>query len=241
MQRENTGQPVHGVRATESQRGPDGPASRFVDGSRGSNLLAIVSLGGSGCFVASALLLPAVSEYGIRQDFISELAIGRYGFVQTLAFVAFGIGALALAAGLRRSTKGSWGSLVGSRLVGLFGIGVLLDAAFPIDPGGRMMTVTGTVHLVAALAAFVCMVVAIRVFEDLQAERRVAFPPVCVSGARACGARRPLPAGRWGVGRPLPTNDVLKVRDGRDNDTADGGAGSDTCQRDPGDTMRSCP
>lgn len=110
--------------------------------------------------MASALLLPAVSEYGIKQDFISELAIGRFGFVQTLAFAAFGIGAVALAAGLRKSTKGSWGSLVGSALVGLFGIGVLLDAVFPIDPGGRMATVAGTVHLMAALVAFVCMIVA---------------------------------------------------------------------------------
>lgn len=145
---------------TETQRGPEGPASNLVEGPRGSDLLAIVSLGGSGCFVASALLLPAVSEYGIRGDFISELAIGRYGFFQTLAFVAFGIGALALAAGLRGSTKGSWGSFAGSVLVGLLGIGVLLDAVSPIDPGGRMTTVAGTVHLVAALVAFVCVVVA---------------------------------------------------------------------------------
>jgi hypothetical protein len=71
---------------TASQRGREGSASVIVDDSRGSNLLAIVALGGSGCFVASAMLLPAVSEYGIRRDFISELAIGRYGFVQTLAF-----------------------------------------------------------------------------------------------------------------------------------------------------------
>jgi Ca2+-binding RTX toxin-like protein len=39
----------------------------------------------------------------------------------------------------------------------------------------------------------------------------------------------------------LGGNDVLRVREGRDNDTADGGTGSDTCQRDPGDTVRSCP
>ena len=160
MQRENTGRPVHGAKMTEPQRGPEGSASGVVGGPQGSNLLATVALVGSGCFVASALMLPAVSEYGIRGDFISELAIGRYGFVQTLAFVALGIGALALAAGLRGSTKGSRGSLLGSVLVGLFGIGVLIDAVFPIDPGGRMTTVAGTVHLMAALAAFVCIIVA---------------------------------------------------------------------------------
>ena len=40
----------------------------------------------------------------------------------------------------------------------------------------------------------------------------------------------------------LGGNDVPKVRgDSRDNDTANGGTGSDTCQRDPRDTLRSCP
>ena len=86
MQQENTGQPVHGAQVTETRGGRDGSASGAVGGRRGSNLFATVALVGSGCFVASALLLPAVSEYGIRRDFISELAIGRYGFVQTLAF-----------------------------------------------------------------------------------------------------------------------------------------------------------
>lgn len=160
MQQENAGQPVHEAQVTEPQGGRDGSASSVAGGPRGSNLLATVALAGSGCFVASALLLPAVSEYGIKQDFISELAIGRYGVVQTLAFAAFGVGALALAAGLRKSTKGSWGSLVGSILVGLFGIGVLIDAVFPLDPGGQMATIAGTVHLMAALGAFVCMIVA---------------------------------------------------------------------------------
>ena len=39
----------------------------------------------------------------------------------------------------------------------------------------------------------------------------------------------------------LGGEDVLKVRDGRGDDTADGGMGSDICQRDAGDTARSCP
>lgn len=39
----------------------------------------------------------------------------------------------------------------------------------------------------------------------------------------------------------LGGKDVLSVRDGRNNDTADGGAGSDTCQRDRGDTTKGCP
>ena len=41
--------------------------------------------------------------------------------------------------------------------------------------------------------------------------------------------------------RGLGGTDVLTVKDGRSNDTVDGGAGSDACRRDPGDATRNCP
>jgi hypothetical protein len=130
-------------------------------GVQGLDFLAKAALAGTACFVASALLLPLFSEYTLARDYISELAIGRFGFVQTIAFLAFGLGSLALAAGIRRATRGSWGSLVGSVLFGLFGVGVLIDAFFPIDRGGdRPQTMTGTVHILAASLAFVCAVLA---------------------------------------------------------------------------------
>src|SRR5215218_9333182 len=126
------------------------------------NLFARATLAGAVFFAASALLLPLLSEYTLAQDYISELAIGRFGFVQTLAFVALGLGSLALATGIREATRGSWGSLVGSVLFGLFGVGVLLDAFFPIDRGGmQSQTVVGTVHILSASVAFVCVVLAL--------------------------------------------------------------------------------
>jgi len=129
------------------------------DGLHRLDFLAKTALAGAACFVASVLLLPLISEYTLAGDYISELAIGRFGFVQTIAFLALGVGSLALAAGIRRATRGSWGSLVGSVLFGLFGVGVLVDALFPIDLGGMQpQTVVGTVHILAALVAFVCAV-----------------------------------------------------------------------------------
>ncbi len=129
-------------------------------GLRRPDVLALVALVGSACFVASALLLPLLSEYTLVENYISELAIGRFGFVQTIAFLAFGLGSLALATGIRETTRGSWGSLVGSALVGLFGVGVILDAFFPIDRGGMPQTTAGTIHLIAALSAFLCAILA---------------------------------------------------------------------------------
>jgi hypothetical protein len=123
------------------------------------NLLARAALAGAVFFAGSALLLPLLSEYTLAQDYISELAIGRFGFIQTLAFVALGLGSLALATGIREATRGSLGSLLGSVLFGLFGVGVLVDAFFPIDRGGmQAQTVVGTVHILSASVAFVCAV-----------------------------------------------------------------------------------
>ena len=116
-------------------------------------------LAGAACFAISALLLPLFSEYTLAGDYISELAVGRFGPVQTLAFLAFGIGSLAPAVGLRRATKGYRGSLVGTILFGLFGAGVIVDAFFPIHRGGMQPeTRVGTVHILAALVAFVCAI-----------------------------------------------------------------------------------
>ncbi len=129
------------------------------DGFGRLDLYARLALAGVACFVASALVLPLFSEYTLTRDYISELAIGRFGFVQTIAFLAFGLGTLALAAGIRRATRGSWGSLVGSVIFALFGFGVLVDAFFPIDRGGNHpQTMTGTVHILAASVAFACAV-----------------------------------------------------------------------------------
>ena len=44
-------------------------------------LIAAVAIVGWTFFAASASLLPLVSEYGFTADYISELAIGRYGYL----------------------------------------------------------------------------------------------------------------------------------------------------------------
>jgi hypothetical protein len=74
-------------------------------------LLASVTIVGLAFFAATALLLPIVSEYSLTADYISELAIGRYGYLQTAAFFAAGLGTLSLAVGVREATRGSSGSI----------------------------------------------------------------------------------------------------------------------------------
>jgi hypothetical protein len=59
---------------------------------QGLSLLATLAIVGQLVLLASALLLPIWSQYSLIRDNISELALGRYGFLQTAAFVLAGSG-----------------------------------------------------------------------------------------------------------------------------------------------------
>ena len=127
-------------------------------------LLAAVAIVGQVFFTAIAWLLPFFSEYTLIGDNISELALGSYVYLQTAAFLAAGVGSLALAVGVRRTTSGSWGSRVGSSLIGLYGVGAILVGIFPtdrIDAAADLLSLTtvGTVHIVVSALAFVLGIV----------------------------------------------------------------------------------
>lgn len=114
--------------------------------------------------LASAWLLPLASEYTLIGDNISELVLGRYGFVQTLAFLLSGLGTLGLAYAIRQLTQGAWGSAVGSLLIGLYGLGAILVAIFPTDridmPADLLaLSTTGLIHSLVALVSFVCVTI----------------------------------------------------------------------------------
>ena len=127
--------------------------------------LAAVAIIGQVVLLASALLLPLVSEYRLLGDNISELVLGRFGWVQTLAFIIGGAGTLALAYALRQLSAGTWGSRVGSALVGIYGVGAILVALFPtdrIDSADQVwaQSTTGMIHVAISTLSFVCMIVA---------------------------------------------------------------------------------
>src|SRR5574338_214857 len=101
-------------------------AARFV-------MLATVAIVASLFLLASAWLLPMVSEFTVIGDNISELVLGQFGVIQTLAFLFSGIATVGLAYAIWRFTAGSRGSVTGSLLVALNGIGLILIAFFPTD------------------------------------------------------------------------------------------------------------
>jgi hypothetical protein len=125
--------------------------------------LATLAIVGLVFLNASAWLLPIVSEYSVIGDNISELALGRFGFVLTAAFLVAGIGILGLAFAIRTLTQGIWGSLAGSLLIALYGAGAVLVAIFPTDRVDRAADVwsqstTGTIHVAVALVSFLCVI-----------------------------------------------------------------------------------
>lgn len=128
-------------------------------------VLALVAVAGQLALLASAWLLPLRSEFDLISDNISELVLGRFGWVQTAAFVLAGLGTIALAYALRQLTQGTWGSRFGSVLVGVYGVGAVLVGVFPTDridqPGDIWaQSSTGMIHIAVSLISFVAMIVA---------------------------------------------------------------------------------
>jgi hypothetical protein len=126
--------------------------------------LAMLAIVGQVILFVSAWLLPAFSEYSLLGDNMSELVLGRYGFIQTVAFLVAGAGTFGLAYAIRRLTKGTWGSLVGPVLVGLYGLGAVLVAIFPTDRVDTATDVwtqstTGLIHMLVALISFPAMII----------------------------------------------------------------------------------
>ncbi|MEZ4616005.1 MAG: DUF998 domain-containing protein [Caldilineaceae bacterium] len=159
--KENTMQHTHQAESNTRIPAVQHHASQQAQLLAGLALFAIVC---KVILLASAWLLPFVSEYSLVGDNISELVLGRFGVIQTVAFVLSGLGTLGLAWAMYRLTRGLWGSIVGSILIGLYGISALIAAVFPTDridsPADLAnLSTTGMVHSGAALVGFICIII----------------------------------------------------------------------------------
>jgi hypothetical protein len=107
------------------------------------------------------LLLHLLSpEFNPATRFISEYALGTYGYLLTLGFVALGLGSIFLVMVLLQveSTHGiAWKT--GLLLLSLWGLGVIADGFFPIDQGVEPVTMSGEIHLMAAMIAFLSLMI----------------------------------------------------------------------------------
>jgi hypothetical protein len=103
---------------------------------RRTYLAATISLVGVGTFMVGVLLLHLLKrDLNPAQHLISEYALGSFGWIQTMDFLAVGIGTIALALALRRAVKNP--GRIAPILIGLWGVAALLVAFVPTDGPGR--------------------------------------------------------------------------------------------------------
>lgn len=126
--------------------------------------LAGLAIAGNVILLASAWLLPSLSEYDLIGDNISELALGEYGGVQNAAFLLRGLATLGLAVVIRRLTDRTRGALIGASLVFLNGVGLVVAAFVPTDRLDNpndvwAQSVSGAVHTIAAGLSLIGIVI----------------------------------------------------------------------------------
>ena len=124
-----------------------------------SNLGAVAMVGTSYflvVIVAMHFLSPDISPVDRPT---SEYATGPFGYLMTSGFVALGVATWSLIVGLWRDLPYSGIHRIGLIALGVFGVGVLVAAIFPIDPEGAASTTAGTVHRFNGPIAFLGLTV----------------------------------------------------------------------------------
>jgi hypothetical protein len=108
----------------------------------------------------------ARDEFGFTRNAISQLALGKAGWIQTVNFLLTGTLLIAGAAGLRRVLRGGAGGTWGPVLVGVFGASFWAAALFPADagagfpegsPDATAMSGHGAVHMAAGMAGYLAL------------------------------------------------------------------------------------
>jgi hypothetical protein len=137
--------------------------------------LADVAIVGPVLYVAGItamhLLRPTdIVHYG---NTMSAYSVGPYGSISIAAFVSLGASAIALALGLPRALAPLRWSLVGSVLVGLFGVGFVLAGIFrfapdvssiePLIRGETPPTTAGVIHGLAGFGGIAFLICAMLV------------------------------------------------------------------------------
>lgn len=102
------------------------------------------------CFAYSVIALLILHflrpDYAPATNFISNYAVGRYGWIMTTWFLAMSCGLLALAIGLYYSGLRSIAARLGLFLLAIASIGLVVSAIFPTDVPGAPSTRSGDIH-----------------------------------------------------------------------------------------------
>ena len=152
---------------------------------------AMLSIAAQLCLTAAAWLLPLFSEFHFTDDTISELALGRFGYLQTAAFVIAGGGTLVLARAIERMTIPSRASVSGVRLIYFYGVAIVLLGVFPTEEIDAPMEIwsqgtVGLLHAWISTLAFPAAVIGM-VLLTLAFRNQARWRPIS-NGSGACAA-----------------------------------------------------
>jgi hypothetical protein len=124
---------------------------------------AIVSILSTTYFLAAAITTQIImTQYNVMSDYISDYAVGPWGWIYGSAFWASCIGCIALATSLTYLIPSKAMSRIGVILLTILGITYAVDSIFPTDilpPGAPPTTVVGTIHFVDAFFGWVVFTV----------------------------------------------------------------------------------
>lgn len=117
--------------------------------------LAWAGIVGPALFVAVFLVLGAVKPgYDARARFVSEGSVGELGWIQIVNFVVLGAALLAFAAALWNSYGDEISGRIGAGLMAAVGVGLILSGVFVTDPGTKIVSRHGLVHVIAGMVVF---------------------------------------------------------------------------------------
>jgi hypothetical membrane protein len=115
-------------------------------------------------FLAAAAAAHVVNtQYDFFRDYMSDYAVGSWGWIYASAYWASFIGWVALAVALWQAAPAAALSRTGVVLLVIVGIASLLLFYFPTDilpPGAPPTTNVGKIHLLAAVASWILFVIA---------------------------------------------------------------------------------
>ena len=106
------------------------------------------------CFVVAANVIQR-GQYDAASEAMSNLVLGRDGWLMTLAFLCLGIGNLLMAPVVRRLAPGA---IAGPGLIAASACTTLLSAVFQTDADGAPSTLHGTIHIALGLGSFVLVI-----------------------------------------------------------------------------------
>ena len=146
-------------------------------------LLSLIAILGAGVFALAEIIQPFYRSDRSLSDPYSSYVIGKYGFVQTIAFIGLSTGSFGLSFGLTRLGDPSIVWRLGRIFLMAWSIGVLVAAIFPIESTG--LSASAEIHGLASMLSFVAIIAAMftlsRAFGRDVNWRRIAVSSWCLA------------------------------------------------------------